>query len=304
MTWFFAALAGYALLAGVQLTDRFLLTRAIPNPFTYAFFIGVLGAITVALAPFAYLTEGLVVPSIPVLVLALSSGAVFIAAVIFFYSALRAAEATVVIPFIGSIVPLATFFLAFFIVGERLGEREILGSVFLVGGGFLLAARITRGATSFPWRGFLLASCAAILFALQWALRKEAFAHLPFFHTVIIASFGGFLAALLILASSRVRREVIASRSSVARGSKVLLVANNIFGSASGLLLNYAVALGSVTVVQALQGIEYVFLLGFALLLSWRFPRTLEERVKGWMLVQKIAGIAVIGIGLVFIAQR
>ena len=69
MNWLIIVLAGHFLNALAFLMDKFLLTKKIPSPFVYAFFIGALGILALILIPF-----GFNVPSAGEIVRALAAG--------------------------------------------------------------------------------------------------------------------------------------------------------------------------------------------------------------------------------------
>jgi len=71
----------------------------------------------------------------------------------------------------------------------------------------------------------------------------------------------------------------------------------------AGLFQNYAIAIGSVTMVNALQGTQYAFLLILTILLSVRFPKILKEDVSESKIVLKIASLILISIGLFFLVK-
>jgi len=58
------------------------------------------------------------------------------------------------------------------------------------------------------------------------------------------------------------------------------------------------VKLGSATFVNAMQGVQFVFLLGLVVLLSKKFPAILEEELTREVLLQKILAIGLIICGL------
>ncbi|MFZ2984596.1 MAG: hypothetical protein WA054_02240, partial [Candidatus Moraniibacteriota bacterium] len=86
------------------------------------------------------------------------------------------------------------------------------------------------------------------------------------------------------------------SRTAVHTG--IVFVANKACAGLATLLITYATFLGPLSFVQALSGMQYVFLLLLALPLSLRFPRIFGERLSFWDWFQKICAIALIGLGL------
>ena len=71
-------------------------------------------------------------------------------------------------------------------------------------------------------------------------------------------------------------------------------------GAVGGLLIYWAIFLGSVTLVNALQGVQYLFLLFLAFILFRKIP-SLKEQFNKRVLTQKIFAIILICLGLVIL---
>jgi hypothetical protein len=56
--------------------------------------------------------------------------------------------------------------------------------------------------------------------------------------------------------------------------------------------------------INALQGVQYVFLLIFAIILSFKLPKILKEEISREIIFQKVAAILLIGAGLILIALK
>ena len=77
-----------------------------------------------------------------------------------------------------------------------------------------------------------------------------------------------------------------------------LFLAVRLLAVAAFILLNYAISLGSVALINALQGAQYVFLIFIILALSEQYPRILREELSHRILLQKFIGVALIAVGL------
>jgi len=56
--------------------------------------------------------------------------------------------------------------------------------------------------------------------------------------------------------------------------------------------------LASVTLVNALQGVQYVILLIMAVIISLKYPKILSENVSSLALIPKFLGVILVGTGL------
>jgi drug/metabolite transporter (DMT)-like permease len=84
-----------------------------------------------------------------------------------------------------------------------------------------------------------------------------------------------------------------------AGGIAVAFIASKVVGMMALLLQNYAIKSGSVTVVNALQGTQYLFVLILAMAVSAFAPRFFREEFSRVALMQKIIGIGCVTLGLI-----
>ncbi|GAI92496.1 unnamed protein product [marine sediment metagenome] len=76
-------------------------------------------------------------------------------------------------------------------------------------------------------------------------------------------------------------------------------------GAGGFILQNFAIALAGLAFLpflNALQGIQYVFLFLIIIFLARKFPRIVEEKLSKKNILQKVISIALIGLGLVILS--
>jgi hypothetical protein len=118
----------------------------------------------------------------------------------------------------------------------------------------------------------------------------------------LLLSRGAVTAALTFLFSDKVRKTVFGHHS-IEKSARPnpLFFAGQIMGGTGILLQNFAVSLApqaSVPVINAMAGIQYACLFFFSVVLSWRYPLLLKEKMTATVIFQKFAAIALIIIGL------
>ncbi len=296
MNWLLIVLTGHLLNALAFLMDKFLLSsKRIPSPFVYAFFIGALGILALVLIPF-----GFTVPASAEIIRALVAGAAFIIALVFFFAGLKENEASRVVPLTGGFVPAFTFVLAYLFLGERLGQAEILAFAALVAGGVLITIeRKGKGST----KGYAYAVIAALIFAISFVITKQVFLEQNFVSGFVWSRIGGFIIALSFLFIPSARYGILHQPKQKEGGkTAALFFTGQAAGALGFVLVNYAISLASVSLVNAMQGVQYAFLLAMVGVLAKKFPKILSERLSGGVLVQKIAAIVLISAGIVLIA--
>jgi len=299
MTWLTITAVSYLILAVVFLIDKYLLTGPIPNPKVYAFYSGTLGILILLFAPFV----GFFVPSFSQIMLSFAAGFLFVFGLYRFYKALQLYEPSRIVPAIGGLLPLFTFCLIFiFSKGEALlGSRNFFAFLLLVLGSVLITYKskeLVSGAS------LKAAAFAALPFSFYIVFSKYVFLAQPFWNGLIWIRIGAFLGALAFLfLFSEVKEEIFKKKQFVPK-SPALFFFNQGLGAGGNILLNWAIALAPlayVAVVNALQGLQYAFLLFFAVFLSFKFPNILKEEVSRDVLLQKIIAILLIGGGLVLL---
>lgn len=318
MFYLYIAIFAYFINAGVYTADKFILSRKIHSSITYAFFVGiwsVFNLVLLVLAPW--------VPTWGELWLDLAGGFVFLIAMVAWYKALHQSEATRVVPIVGALTPIFSFILSYIFFGEAFGPQQLLAFVILIIGGFLISIKQPKlslfgrikeklvdmfgdvlgeiSAEYRPIRRLIFNSIiSAFCFASYYVLMKYIYdSQGQFIGSFVWSRLGTFFGVLLILFVPSWRRAIV-THQKASRSSKnlVFFFTVRLLAAIAFILLNWAIALGNVAMVNALQGTQYLFLILLVLAISAKFPKMLEEEVGRTVLVQKIMGVMLITIGL------
>lgn len=292
MSWLLIVIIAHFFYAGVFVLDRYLIKKEFSSPLTYAFYTGVLGVFVFLLAPF-----GLKIPSSSQLLFSFAAGIIWILAAIFFYTALLKGESSRVVPTVGALIPIFTLILSFIFLNEKLGTREIVSFCFLVSGGLLISLKIKRIVLI---KAFSPTLGAALAFAAYFVMTKFVFLNQNFVSGLIWIRLGAALGVLFLLIPSSCRRRIFKKTETIKKKTIGFFSLARGLGIIAGLLIYWAIFLGSVTLVNAIQGVQYIFVLLLAFLLFKKLP-ALKEHFEKRILIQKIFAIILIGIGLVIL---
>lgn len=319
MTWLLITISFYFIFSIVSLVDKYLLGGRIPSPKVYTFYVGALGVLVLFLLPFV----GFEIPVFPQIVLALFAGAIYIFALFWFFKGLQLFEASRIVPAIGGLVPLFTLGLTcLFSWGkETLSFLDIIALLLLVFGSILIASERAR---EISWGSLKLSILVAFLFSLSFVLTKYVYLAQPFWNGFIWKSIGGFLmATCFFIFFPEIKKEIFKNRTSEGSEGKeegktlffrrekfpkkttAIFITNQAAGAGANILQNWAIALAPlayVAIINALQGVQYVFLLIFTIFLSLKLPQIVKEEISKGILFQKIVAILFIGLGLVILA--
>ncbi len=268
-----------------------MVSKVVRQPVAYAFYTAMTGPFSLLLFPF-----GAKLLNWKDFSIALLSGIFFVGAVFYSYSAISKSSVSRVIPIVGGFVPLFSFLFAFIILGERLTYLQTLGFFFLVGGAVMISFRKENGVWTSKALAFAIVSAAC--FALSSVLAKYIFDHSNFISGMIWTRVGFILPVPFILLFKSNREAIFKAPKEAGVKNVALYYSSRATGSIGGFLQNYAVSLGSVSVVNALQGLQFVFLLVLTSFLSLYFPKVLKEQITSETITLKLTAIALISCGL------
>ena len=310
MLWIIFAILAYFLLSIVALIDEILLTGKFIKPKVYAFYVGILGIFVLALIPF-----GFEMPNLFIAELAILSGGLWIFALLSLYEALRRYEISRVIPAVGGILPIFTLGFSYLFAWQQ--GNPLMGLTYLKIVSFLL---LILGSVLITWKGkevinkksLGLSVLTALLFAISFTTSKIVFLEQPFISGFIWLRFGGILVALLFIFFKEVREELfekikIKKKKALFENPKlaVLFILNQIIGAGAGVLQSLAIYLAPMmylAFINAMEGIRYVFILIFVIVLSSKFPKILSEKITKPILLKKIFAIILVIVGLIILS--
>ncbi len=303
MNWLSITLLAYFLNAVAMVIDKTILKQKINNPFVYTFYVAALGTLLIVLLlPLAYfLSLKLIWPGWSQFYISLLAGGAFSIGLIFMYAILRKYDASRIVPIIGGLTPIFVAVLAYLLIGEILSSRQLLAFVLIILGAFLISLEFKRG----EWRlkGFIwLAMLSAFFFGLSYVLTKDVYNHQPFVSGFIWTRLGALLLAVLPMFYAPNRRALLHSpKNHGLQQAKWRFLFGQSCGGASAVLIQYAISIASVSLVQALQGTQYVFVFVIVVISSYFFPRFLKEKLNRLIIIQKSLAILLIVLGVYFI---
>lgn len=301
MEWLLLALLAHALNALVFVVDKGLLGRrdvAVGQPAWYAVYSGLIAAVAGGLLVIDYAPI-----NVWVALWSLGAGALWLLALWLFFIALKHGEASRVIPIAGSSVPVWTLLFATIFLEEYLSFPQLVAVGFLLVGGTLLSIE-ADWRRRVDMRNLLLAVGSGAAFAGHFAIAKivynSSMVFVPAFAYIRVAV--GVWALLLcasLLGWRRLagRRQPVRVRRALP-GIALAFLASKIIGTVALLLQNYAIKVGSLTVVNAVQGAQYVVVLLLAVGISAWAPRFFREEMGRVTLGRKVAGSVCIGVRL------
>jgi drug/metabolite transporter (DMT)-like permease len=318
MSWLMIAITAYFINAGVYVADKFLLSKKFHSSVAYAFYVGIWSVLNFVLLVFSPY-----VPSPYWLLIDLSAGALFLMTMIFWYKALHQSEATRVVPIVGGLTPIFTLTLAAIFLNESLNQQHLLAFPVLIAGGTLISIKHTRvhiydevthrlrevlgqihARYNSTQRLVINSMVAAFFFSAYNVLIKYIYLHEPFLGSFVWSRLGTFLGTLAILLVPSWRQAISDHQRGVQKQSNLLFFLSVRFLAAMAfIMINWAISLGNVSMVNVTQGVQYIFLLIIVVLLSNYLPDIYEEELNRDVILQKLAGVLLVSLGLYIIIK-
>jgi uncharacterized membrane protein len=295
MNWFVIAILGYTLLAVVFILDKFIVTKSV-KPVVYAFYstIFMFGAL------FALPFFGWGVLSGMDWFWAIVSGVAFGFGMWALFVAVKKGEATHINPFNGAMVTIFTYGLAYYFLQESLSNLQIVGLIVLILSSFLLSFEKSRKYSGFHM-GFIWAMVAGLLFATSHVTAKYLYNIYPFWDAFIWTRATTGLVGLFLLFFSSVRKSFHGSNKEAKtygkRHAVGLVVFDKVLSIGAIILLQYAMAIGTVTLVLALSGLQYVLMFVLVFLMTKFLPKVFKEYFTKQELIMQTFAIILVVIG-------
>ncbi len=284
---------GFAVFAQVMnacivLIDKYIVSSPdVSRPSAYAFYVGIISGVVLILLPFGVVH----IPSFFVIGLSLVIGFTFIASIVLLYNALKISSATDVVPWLAAVSTVTTFVAGFIILEENLPTSFPYALALFVVGMLLV------GHFRFNARSFLFVVLSGILFGLSAVFLKILFSHTTFIDGFFWSRMGNVVGALSLLLWPQARKAVMHSSRNATHKTTYLIIVNRILGGVAFLFTLYAIRLGSVSIVNSLSSLQFLFVFLFIFLLRHKMVALFEHEFRPGHVAHKVAAMLFIMAG-------
>lgn len=301
MNWFLISLLPPALWSITNHMDKYLLSKffkggGVGALMVFSSLVGlVLLPIIVLLHP-AVLTF-----SLESILIALN-GFLFVLAVLPYFYALQKDEASVAVPLF-QLIPVISYGLAYFLLGETLLVSQIMGGLLIIVGAIVLTLDLTNiRKVTFKKEVFWLMMLSSFIYSLNFLLFKFFALQSDFWFTSFWEYVGFALFALLLMVCVKSYRleffSVLKSNKAAVLGLNGI---NELVNIVAKIAFNVASLLAPITLIWVVNGLQpfFVFLYGVVLTIFW--PSISQENITRKILVQKAIAISIMFLGTYFV---
>lgn len=306
--WLVLAIGAQFIAALVALLDKYIVTdeKAIPKPFVYAFITCLMSGAAIFVFLLAWVPiplEGVHFPSLTnvefptltVVAFSLLAAYTFFSALVSMFTALKESDASDVIPVIGSVTALGTFSFGYFFLGGALSKNFLIGIVLLAVGTALVSH------FRFHYKTALLSVHAGLFFAFHYVAFKGLLGITTFDNAFFWSRVGFVFFALSMLLVPDWYERVSSQVKTTGRRAGVLIISNKILAGTVAIMTLKATELvpqNEFPIIQALGGLQFVFILALGLVLGRHTPKEIGEnthRVRD--ILHKAAFVSIIAVG-------
>lgn len=308
MSWIFLAAGAQFVNAVVAILDKYILCseKAMPRPFVYAFYsclmtgswaivylVGfVPGLSTLGVPHF----ENVERPTIQVVAMSFLAAYTFFMALVSLYDALKRADASDVMPVIGAVSAISTFGMSFFFFDVSLSQNFMWGIALLSTGTLLVSQGRFRLQTA------INTIHSGLFFALHYITMKGLFLETSFDDGFFWSRVCFVIFGLSLLLVPVYWQKIVEQTKTTTKQAAVLVVFAKILAGIAAFMLLKATDIGDVSVVQALDGLKFVFILLIGIAVGRFLPICAGEHDQNAdTLLRKAAYVAIISIGFVIL---
>lgn len=295
MMWIVIALAAYFFWGLVNIGDKYIITNKIKNPYVYLVLLTASGLLSLLLIPFV----NFFIPELKWLLWLLLSASFYFFGSLPYVKAVSMEDITR-INIWWNLIPVLTLVIAWLTINEHLTNSQMLAFVILIVGSVIASIHIKQRNISFS-KAFPWMILAVISYSIYAVIIRYVTQSVPFVVTYICnALFMTGLSFSLFL-SSKFRKDF--KRDVFRLNKKVvgIMLSIAIFDELALMFNMWALSLGSVALVYALEGSQTIFVFLLVVLISLFKPKILKEEIDKYNIILKIGAICLIVVGVVMV---
>lgn len=308
MSWILLTTCAQLINAVVAIADKYLVTdeKRMPRPFVYAFYTSLATSFWLIIYFLGFIPgfselgvpsfSNIQVPTLEFMALAFFSAYTFFMAIVSLYGTLKRADTSDVMPVVGAVSAIATFGLSYLFLDAQYSQNFIWGVLLLATGTFMVSH--LRFNTNIALASFH----SGLFFALHYISMKGMFQLTNFDDAFFWSRVALVLFVLSWLLIPNYLELIRSQNKATTRNTGFLIFGTKILAGVAAFMLLKATDLGDVAVVQALDGLKFVFILLIGLLVGHWLPKSAGENDRSMRtIVRKFVYVTVICLGFILL---
>ena len=199
---------------------------------------------------------------------------------------------------VGAAVAFFVVILSRVFLNEHLPPIKIVAIVILILGSLIISFEKSKLHNGWH-RWMVLGVLAGLFFAFSHITAKYAYDNYGFYSGFVWSKGAIGIVGLFLLFSPSVRAVFAKKKKSIKKNTRsTLVVVDKVLGTFGVVIIQYAIALGSVSVVNALGGLQFAILIMLVAFLSKFHPKLFKEKYSSREIFQESLAVLLIGVGL------
>lgn len=299
MNWLVFALAGPAFMGINNLIDKYVLDKHVREVGAFTIIYGFTSLI---ISIVLFIVIGFKLLDIRSTILILFAGVIQMGIFLSYFKALTLDEASRVTPLF-QFIPVFTLLLAAFFLGEILKPIHLFGFGLIFISGFALSGKTLNINVFVPRPAFWYMFFASLGSASLGVIFKFVVGLNSFWQTIAWENLGIGIASFILLLVPLYRQQFLNTVKALNKRIYGLVLINELAFFLARLSLRYAFTLAPVALVTVLMGVQPLFVLFYTVILTLFAPTILKEDIRKKIILQKLALMVVILVGVYFISK-
>lgn len=304
MNWFLIALINPIAHSLVNHFDKYLISKYLKGGSvgTLILFSSLFAVVTL---PIIYFIKPEIFETITLLkaLILMFNGAALVMAIMCYLYALGHDEASYVAPFF-QLVPVFSFFLGYFVLGETLVQNQIIAAALIIFGGLVLSLEFSNGKARLKKQLVLLMLGSSFFYAFYAVIFKAVAVEQGFLDSLFWDMVGKVTFGIILFLSIRSYQTQFIS---LIKSNRFTIIGLNVISETLALIGEIAIVLAvlyaPVVLVESVGGLQPIFVIFFGIIITVFFPKFGQESLEKKSLIQKIIAIAIITVGVFVLAK-
>lgn len=294
--WIIFVLIAELMWAFTSFFDKILLSkRYIRNPLVFIIFNGFMNVLLVFLLPFFSLGPLKILDIIIVLL----AGIFLSAGVALYYRAVQSEEISRVL-MLWQLMPVFVLLISFLFLQESLTRNHFIGFLFLFAAGAVVSYKKSHGLFKLSTAFYFMIG-STFLISLAYILSKYIYQATSFWNAFIWLRIGAF-SGLIVLLSPSIRKQSAETIKLMPRRARALICFKMLVDFSAFIALGFAILNGPISLISALgSATAPVFIFIITIFTSLYLPHIVKESIDKKSVIAKLAAIALIIIGIIFV---
>ena len=295
MNWIFIALLAPLLFAISSFIDKVLISKYFRGESGALIIYGCLVGLPLALLIFIF-NPAVIHITLATAIFVMINGSLLAIYLFPYLKALNQEDASAISPLF-QIIPLFTYILSFFILGERLTSIQLIAGAIIILGAMGLSSNFHKGKFHVKKETVFLMLLATLIIAVNSVMFKVFAIELDFWTTTFWQYFGFVIFGILLLFIKRHRKAFVFTFKKNKISILGLNMLNEVVNLAGLLILSYATLLAPIALVGIVNEVYPIIVLILGAIATLVIPKWIKEDLSKETIIRKIIFILIISVG-------